>query len=88
MSPPRRFGGNGEDPRDDPVDRFLDVDGSLAEFEVVREAGDTTFSAAAMDRLIISVGLWITSRLMRSWQATGRPPTRLRITVDVEVVEE
>ena len=65
---------------------FMAMDGESAEFEVERETIQygRSVSAAAMNTLLDSVGLFIGTRIMRRWEATNEPPTVVRVIITVE----
>lgn len=64
---------------------MMGVDGAVHGFVVERnpDTPGVSFSADAMDQLLQHVAAWIGTRVMRRWDATGEPPTALRVVVDV-----
>jgi hypothetical protein len=67
--------------------RMAQLDGPTLELVVERghiEAG-RTFSAEAMDTLNDDMATWVGTRITRRWERTQEPPTRLRVTITVDV---
>lgn len=66
---------------------MMDIDGPTITLEVMRETiqPGRSFSPEAMDALTFRMIAWVGTRLMRQWDATGVPPTVVRVTVTVDV---
>ena len=65
---------------------FLRMGGAAIEFRVERvsiEPG-ASFSEEAMSTLVEDLGVWIGTRVMRRWEATGEPPSVLVVRLEVE----
>jgi hypothetical protein len=65
---------------------MLRMDGATIEFRVERariEPG-ASFSEEAMSTLNADIGVWIGTRVMRRWEATGEPPSVLIVRLEVE----
>jgi hypothetical protein len=73
-----------------PEERFDDYragDSDEFTFKVERQTiqEGKSFSADAMDALLVELGTFIGGRIMARWDNTGEPPSVLRVDVRVEV---
>ena len=77
---------NDED-REEHLSRMMDLPGAEHSFAIERETIEEgrSFSSEAVDDLLVLVGLWIGSRIMRRWDETSEPPTVLDVSVTVDV---
>jgi len=64
---------------------FMDVDDDTLELVIERAqvVEGVTFSAAAMEQLHDQLLVYVGTRLMRRWEATDEPPTRLFVSITV-----
>lgn len=62
------------------------IDGADLEIVMERKTVDpgVSFSAEAMDDLGTQLMVWVGTRVMRRWQATGEPPTALVVRIHAE----
>jgi hypothetical protein len=67
--------------------RMMDADGSTLEVELGRGEVQSgrSFSESALDNLNHDMATWVGTRIVRRWNATGEPPTLLRVRLTVEV---
>jgi hypothetical protein len=67
--------------------RMARLDGPTLELVVERahiEAG-RSFSSEAMDELNLDMATWVGTRITRRWERTHEPPTRVSVTITVDV---
>lgn len=68
-------------------DRMMATDGESIEMEVTRATIEEgrSFSEEAMRELTHSMESWVVTRLLRRWDATGEPPTVVKVAMRVDV---
>lgn len=65
--------------------KMLDMDGAALELVVerVQVGHGVTFSAEAMEQLHDQMLVWVGTRVMRRWNTTHEPPSRLTVEITV-----
>lgn len=58
----------------------------IFELQKMKDEVDKTFSSSAMDLIFDQVKLWVGTRIMLAWTKNVIAPSKLKITVHVDVI--